>query len=104
MIIDEKLTWREHINYCCNKMSSGLYAINSSKYLLTKEHLETLYYSLTHCYLNYGLLLWGSSNKEHIPKLEIKQNKTIRIINNSKNNATAIPIYKSHLKVLITIT
>ena len=24
MIIDEKLTWREHINYRCNTMSSGL--------------------------------------------------------------------------------
>jgi hypothetical protein len=95
MIIDENLTWQEHINYCSNKMSSGLYALNSSKHLLTKEHLKTLYYSLTHSYLNYGLLLWGSSNKRHISKLEIKQNKTIRIINNSKYNASAIPIYKS---------
>ena len=94
MIIDENLTWQEHINYCSNKMSSGLYAINSSKHLLTREHLKTLYYSLTHSYLNYGLLLWGSSNKRHISKLEIKQNKTIRIINNSKYNAPAIPIYK----------
>jgi hypothetical protein len=41
MIIDENLTWQEHINYYSNKMSSGLYALNSSKHLLTKEHLKT---------------------------------------------------------------
>ena len=95
MIIDENFTWLEHINYCSNKLSSGLFAINSSKHLLTKQHLKTLYYSLTHSYLNYGLLLWGSSNKKHFSKLEIKQNKTIRIINNSKYNASASPIYKN---------
>jgi len=53
MIIDEKLTWREYINYCCNKMSSGLYAINSSKHLLTKEQLKTLYYILISTIVSY---------------------------------------------------
>ena len=30
--INNDLNSREHINYCCNKISSGLYAINSSKH------------------------------------------------------------------------
>ena len=62
------------------------------------DHCETgvpAWWNTNVSYLNYGLLLWGSSNKEHISKLEIKQNKTIRIINNSKYNVPAIPIYKS---------
>ena len=36
-----------------------------------------------------------AGNHNTISKLEIKRNKTIRIINNSKYNAPANPIYKS---------
>jgi len=34
IIIDNRLSWHKHIDYCKKKMSSGLYAINASKRLL----------------------------------------------------------------------
>ena len=63
IIIDDKLSWNAHIDYCKNKLSSGLYAINSAKHILSPKHLKSLYYTLIHPHLTYGLLLWGSTYK-----------------------------------------
>jgi hypothetical protein len=95
IIIDDCLNWSEHINFTRKKISSGLYALNASKHILPQQHLKTLYYTLIHPYLNYGTLLWASSAKTHIRKLQIMQNKAIRSITLSKYNASAIPIFKT---------
>ena len=68
IIIDDKLSWNAHIDYCKNKLSSGLYAINSAKHILSPKHLKSLYYTLIHPHLTYGLLLWGSTYKKHSSK------------------------------------
>ena len=70
MIIDHKINWQDHINHTKNKISSGLYALNKSKHVLEKHHLKTLYHSLIHPYLSYGLLLWGSASKSLTKKLK----------------------------------
>ena len=61
--IDSKLNWNKRLQYCSNKLSSGLYAIRNVKHLLPKP-LKSLYYTLTHPYLNYGTIIWGSAAKK----------------------------------------
>ena len=94
IMIDDKLNWNVHIKHCKNKLSSGLYALNSSKHILSHEHLKSLYYTLIHSHLTYGLLLWGSTYKTFLHKLEVLQNKAIRSITNSKYNESTEPVYK----------
>jgi hypothetical protein len=93
--IDNKLHWHEHIKHVKKKMSSGLYALNSSKHILQQSHMKTLYYSLVHPYLNYGCLLWGNTHKTYINKLEIVQRKAIRAITKSNYNAATSPLFKN---------
>ena len=52
IIIDNRLNWHTHIYYCMKKMSAGLYAINASKRLLPQKHLNTIYHSSIHPYIN----------------------------------------------------
>ena len=80
--IDSTLQWHEHINHVKKKISSGLYALNTSKYVLQQIHMKTLYYSLIHPYLNYGCLLWGNMHKTFMHKLEVLQRQAIRTITN----------------------
>ena len=82
IIIDDKLSWNAHIHvyYCKNKLSSGLHAINSAKHILSPKHLKSLYYTLIHPHLTYGLLLWGSTYKTLLKKLQTLQNKSVRSI------------------------
>ena len=95
IIIDDKLSWNAHIDYCKNKLSSGLYAINSAKHILSSKHLKSLYYTLIHPHLTYGLLLWGSTYKTLFKKLQTLQNKSVRSITKSKYNASTGPIYEN---------
>ena len=75
MYIDSKLEWHEHIKCIKNKMSSGSYAINKVKHLLSCNHLTTLYYSLIYPHLDYGITLWGSTHTTNIKQLTIMQKK-----------------------------
>ena len=87
-------TWKSHIHYVKNKVSSGLYALNSSKHTLEKCHLKIIYHSLIGSYLNYGTLLWGAATKKIVKPLEVLQNKALRIITHSSYNASSVPLYR----------
>ena len=92
--IDDHLKWDIHINHCKSKASSGIYAMNIAKNVLSGNHLRILYNSLVHPYLSYGNLLWGNSYKKFINKLEILQKKTIRCMSKAKYNEHSSPLFK----------
>ena len=71
LYIDEHLSWKQHIDHCKKKMSSGIYAKNMAKHILSLNHLRTLYYSLVHPYATYGIRLWGNTYQKHTKKLEV---------------------------------
>ena len=93
LYIDQKLTWEEHTKFVRGKISSGIYAMNMSKHVLSPNHLKQLYYSLVHPYLIYGNLLWGNTYQKHTKCLEVLQNKALHIINKSNYNESATPIF-----------
>ena len=67
--LDCKLNWNCHIEYVCNKISRNMGILSkciSDVPLCTKY---SLYYSLVHSYLNYGLLAWGSAHKNKLDKI-----------------------------------
>ena len=54
--------------------------------------MKTLYYSLFHSHLNYGINAWGTSR--NIKQIEVKQKRAIRIINRRKFRAHTDPLFK----------
>ena len=88
------LDWHRHIDHCKNKIYSGLYAINTAKNIMPAKQQKTLYYSLIHPYLNYGILLWGGTHKSYTHELQVLPNKAIQVINNYKYNESASLIYR----------
>ena len=94
IIIDDKLKWNAHIDYCKKKISSGVYEMNASKHILSSNHLRILYHSLVQSYLNYGTLLWGNTYQKYIKQLEVQQKKAIRCIYKANYNAHTSPLFK----------
>ncbi len=94
VFIDNKFSWCKHTEHCGKKMSSGIYAINMSKHILSTKHLKTLYYSLVHPYIIYGIQLWGSACKKYIAKIEVLQKKAVRSICRANFNAPSLPLFK----------
>ena len=62
--IDDKFTWKKHISQICSKISLSIFFINKVKYTLPAHALKSLYYSLIHCHIIYGLLAWGIGHNQ----------------------------------------
>ena len=92
MYIDETLSWRYHIQKVCAKLSSSNYIINKVKNLLPKSALKSIYLSLVHGHICYGLVLWGASKISNgVHKL---QKRAIRTINHKSYHYHTDPLFK----------
>ena len=67
VIIGETLSWKPHISQVASKVSKSVGVIRKSSFRLTKTALCTLHYSRVYSYLQYCILLWGSTYR--IPTL-----------------------------------
>jgi len=75
LIIDSKLTWKEHVENIILKVSRSLYMLNKLKFILNTKTLLSLYYALIYPYLNYCCMIWGNAAPYHINKLQSKQKR-----------------------------
>ena len=66
VLLDENLSWKEHIKYNENKIAKNLGLLYKAKHYLNKRSLLVLYYSFIHTYINYGNIAWGSTNKTNL--------------------------------------
>ena len=93
--IDNALNWHDHIMNVKGKINSSIYIINRVKHLLSIKHLTTLYYSLVHPHLQYGITLWGGSHSSYVNKLITLQKKAIRLVNKVNYNDHTNPLFIS---------
>ena len=96
--IDKHLTWSQHIDYLCTSISKSVFAINRVKYILPYAALRSLYFSLVHSRLQYGIEAWGNSNSFH--KLLRIQKRAIRVINNKEYRHHTDPLFKRIYSIL----
>ena len=79
--IDSHLSWHDHIDYVCDKVSKSINIMTKVKRYLGNKSLTSIYYSLIYPYLIYGCLLWGNNYDNPLSQLIRLQNKAVRIIN-----------------------
>lgn len=77
--IDSKLSWTEHINNTCKKMSTGVYVVKRIKWIGTLEAAKTAYYALVEPHMRYGLAVWGGSSG-NLNRVLLLQKKAIRAL------------------------
>ena len=97
--IDENLTWKYHLTNINTKNSNSLFAIKQVKRVLPYSCLKTLYYSLIHSHLSYGILAWGNAVQSILYHTIILQKRAVRIIHNATFNSHTNPLFQ-HSRVL----
>ena len=80
VIIDENLTWREHILAVKAKISRYVGILFKLKSILPLPVRKNIYYSLIQSHLNYCTLVWGLGTKSSIEPLFAEQKKAIRAL------------------------
>ena len=69
VLIDECLTWKNHIDCISKTISWNIGVMNKLKHYIPYRILHTLYCTLILPYLSYGILIWGNTCKSYLDKL-----------------------------------
>ena len=80
VLVDENLTWIDHITLVENKLSKNLGLLHKAKNYLNEKSMVNLYYSFIHSYLNYGNVAWCSTSMTKLKKLLSKLKQALRTI------------------------
>ena len=79
-MVDENLTWVDHITTVANKLSKNLGLLYKAKNYVNKKSMVSLHYSFIHSYLNYGNIAWCSTSIAKLKKLASKQKQALQTI------------------------
>ena len=93
MNLDSKLLFKNHIKQIKVKVAKGVSILSKLRFLFPKSTLLLLYYALVHPHLLYAFPLWGCTYQKYTPKLQLLQNKAIRVICNSNRFSSVTPLY-----------
>ena len=83
IIIDENLTWRDHIINIQKKTGTGLHMLKTVKQHVNKDTvlLEMIYNAIVSSHLNYCDIVWDNCGVTLLNKLQKIQNRGARVIN-----------------------
>jgi hypothetical protein len=59
LIIDDTLTWKQHIEYLKKKMSLACFALRNIKDTVSLDALKLIYFANVHSIISYGIIFWG---------------------------------------------
>ena len=71
VIIDEKLNWKEHINYIKTKLSKRISIMNKAREMLNNNSVWTLYCTLFLLFIDYRAEVGGNTYKINLRPLII---------------------------------
>ena len=93
VLIDEKLSWENHIKSIKIKISKGTGILNKAKKYINLSTLVTLYHSFIYPYLTYCLEVWGGAGDVYLLSLFKLQKRVVRIIKFLPHRAHTEPIF-----------
>lgn len=99
-ILDETLSWAEHVNFVKTKVSKGLGMLKLCCNFLPRSCLSSIYYAHIFPYLSSGIEFWGYSCQSYTNVLLVLQKKCIRIICHVDNRTHCAPLAKQ-LNILL---
>jgi hypothetical protein len=94
VIIDNKFTWKQHIQYTANKISKCIGIINKAKKYLDHTSLVSLYYSFLYPYLSYCIIVWGGTYPSNLDSLIKAQKSAVRCICNKSKRSNTSQLFK----------
>ena len=78
--LDYHLSWRCHSDAISSKIAHGVGILRRLQHLFPQRILLTIYYSFVYPYISYGCHLWNSNFLSIYRRVQIVQNKAVRMI------------------------
>ena len=93
ILIDCHLNWNAHETALSPKLSRAIGMLSKIRHYVDRNTLMMIYYGIFSSLLMYSSQIWGQ-NKSAITKLQVLQNKAMRVINFKPNRTSATPLFK----------
>lgn len=93
IILDNRLNWSAHINALILKLHKITGIIFKIKHKLPQKVLFLIYHSLFHSILSYVTAVWGNACGLLINKLQVAQNRILKIILNLPIRSHTVDLY-----------
>lgn len=107
VILDKKLNFRSHINQICEKAircGRTLYHMLNRRSRLNVKNKALLYKMCIRPIMTYGCQIWFTKvAKSHIKKLQIIQNKNLKIIHNLPHRYSTTRLHSTYGYKMINI-
>ena len=94
ILIDCHLNWHAHEMELHSKLSRAIGMLCKIRHFVKQDTLFMIYYGIFSSILVYGSQIWGQHNGV-VRKLQILQNKALRIMNFRSCRTSATPLYKN---------
>lgn len=99
IVLDQELNWKEHVHKLKQKLNNVLRYFYYLKNMCNENVLRTLYFSLFHSRIDYGLFCWGGTYATNINQIFLQQKKCIRMIAKKSKLEPSQPLF-FRLKIL----
>ena len=95
IFLDPALNFKVHIKELNKKLSTSLFCLRKCQSLLTEQALKSLYYSIFHCHLVYGILIYSCASPTNLAGIFSKQKMAVRCIKKATYYSHSRPIFKN---------
>src|ERR1700733_12494449 len=96
VIVDQHLTWKNHINSIASKISKNIGILACTAFLLPTTIRLNLYYSMVHPYLTYCNLIWALTYDCRLLKLIVLQKRAVRTIAGVRRREHSGPFFQKY--------
>ncbi len=93
VILDKEINWKKHIQSLKSKLNNVLRYFYFLKDICNQKLLRSLYFSLVHSRLEYGIFCWGGTFEVHLNSIFVQQKKFLKIITKTGRREPSYPLF-----------
>ncbi len=95
VLIDDVLSWRDHLNHVASKISSLIGILSRNKSCLPSKCRKDIYFALIHSTLIYCIESYGNVSKSASHQILIKNNRLLRLLQFKSRRTPLKELYSS---------
>ena len=93
-MLDENISWEEHIRKVETKLAKSIGLLYQGKPLLEEKSLKSICFAYIHSYLNYCNIAWASTYRTKLKTINFHQKDAVRIVFNEGKITQSRPLLR----------
>ena len=96
LLIDDKLSWSNHINELCNSLVKYIGIFYNLRGILSETIATQIYYSFIYSKLRYAIEIYGTAKVSYLRPLQVLQNRLIKQLTNKPRRYPTDLLYREN--------